>query len=68
MITLQRNVTQGGGVREMIKNSIGMTFVRIPKGTLMMGSPPDEPSRSRGEHQHEVTLSRDFHLGVCAVI
>ena len=52
----------------MIRNSIGMTFVRIPKGTLMMGSPPDEPSRSRGEHQHEVTLSRDFHLGVCAVI
>ena len=62
-----RSQRKEGGIGEMIKNSIGMTFVRIPKGTFMMGSPPDEPGRSLGEHQHEVTLSRDFHLGVCAV-
>ena len=51
----------------MIENSIGMTFVRIPGGTFLMGSPPDEHGRFQGETQHEVTVSRDFYLGVRAV-
>jgi formylglycine-generating enzyme required for sulfatase activity len=32
-----------------------------------MGSPPDEEGRNDDEHQHEVTLSRDFYIGVYAV-
>jgi formylglycine-generating enzyme required for sulfatase activity len=51
----------------MIRNSNGMTFVRIPKGTFMMGAPLGEQFRSDEEYQHEVTRSRDFHLGVCGV-
>jgi formylglycine-generating enzyme required for sulfatase activity len=46
-----------------IRNSIlGMTFVRIPAGTFMMGSPEDEPGRQDDEQLHQVTISDDFYL------
>ena len=44
------------------RNSIGMTFVRIPAGTFTMGSPADEPGRDNDETQHQVTISRPFSL------
>ena len=53
--------------RNVVENSIGMKFVRIPKGTFLMGSPPDEVGSSDDERQHEVTLTRDFYLGVYEV-
>ena len=53
--------------RKLVENSIGMKFVRIPKGTFLMGSPPDEVGSSDDERQHEVTLTRDFYLGVYEV-
>jgi len=43
-------------------NSIGMTFVQIPSGTFMMGSPSDEPNRFSDETQHRVTLTQPFYL------
>lgn len=43
-------------------NSLGMTFVRIPAGTFMMGSPEDEPGRNSGEVQHQVVLTQDFFI------
>jgi formylglycine-generating enzyme required for sulfatase activity len=52
---------------KQIENSIGMKFVLIPGGSFLMGSPPDEEGRDDDEHQHEVTLSRDFYLGVYEV-
>ena len=39
-------------------------FVLIEAGTFTMGSPPDEPSRSLDETQHEVTIARNFYLQV----
>ena len=51
----------------MVFNSIGMQFVQIPKGTFLMGSPPDEKGRLDNEQQHEVRLTRDFYLGVYTV-
>jgi formylglycine-generating enzyme required for sulfatase activity len=45
----------GGGVK--------MEFVRIPKGTFLMGSPPDEKDGLENEQQHEVELTHDFYLG-----
>jgi len=60
-------VIGGKGMREMIENSIGMHFVRIPGGTFLMGSPLSEHGRTDGEILHQVTLVRDFHFGVCAV-
>jgi len=43
-------------------NSLGMTFVLIPAGTFLMGSPEHEPGRNDDEIQHKVTLSQDFYL------
>jgi len=50
-----------------ITNSIGMKLVLIPKGTFMMGSPESEEGRDKDENQHEVTISKDYYLGVYEV-
>jgi formylglycine-generating enzyme required for sulfatase activity len=51
-----------------ITNSIGMKLVLIPKGTFMMGSPESEERRRKDEEtQHEVTISKDYYLGVYEV-
>jgi len=52
-----------------ITNSIGMKLVLIPKGTFTMGSPIEEEGRFGGELdvQHEVTISKDYYLGVTEV-
>jgi len=47
--------------------SIDQEFVRIPAGSFMMGSPPDEAGREAQERLHEVTLSRPFYLAVTEV-
>jgi formylglycine-generating enzyme required for sulfatase activity len=52
---------------KQITNSIGMKLVLIPKGTLMMGSPIEEEGRENDEYQHEVTISKDYYLGVYEV-
>jgi formylglycine-generating enzyme required for sulfatase activity len=41
----------------------GMEFVRISKGTFLMGSPPTEPKRGNDEQQQVVTISKDFWMG-----
>jgi formylglycine-generating enzyme required for sulfatase activity len=43
-------------------NSLGMTFVRIPKGAFTMGSPPAETGRNDNETQHQVILTQDFYM------
>ena len=50
-----------------ITNSIGMKLVLIPEGTFMMGSPESEEGRKENETQHEVTISKDYYLGVTEV-
>ena len=50
-----------------ITNSIGMKLVLIPEGTFMMGSPESEEGRKENETQHEVTISKDYYLGVYEV-
>jgi formylglycine-generating enzyme required for sulfatase activity len=50
-----------------ITNSVGMKLVLIPKGTFMMGSPESEEGRQKEETQHEVTISKDYYLGVYEV-
>ena len=47
-----------------ITNSIGMKLVLTPKGTFMMGSPESEEARFEDETQHEVTINKDYYLGV----
>lgn len=41
-------------------NSLGMTFVYIPSGEFMMGSPDDEKERDSDEQQHHVRLTKGF--------
>jgi formylglycine-generating enzyme required for sulfatase activity len=50
-----------------ITNSIGMKLVLIPKGTFQMGSPIEEPGADDDEAQHQVTISKDYYLGVTEV-
>jgi formylglycine-generating enzyme required for sulfatase activity len=50
-----------------IANRIGMKLVLVPKGTFMMGSPESEQCRQKDENQHEVTISKDYYLGVYEV-
>ena len=40
----------------------GLTTVKIPAGTRMLGSEPTEPSYYRDEKLHEVTISGDFYM------
>ena len=50
-----------------LTNSIGMKLVLIPRGKFMMGSPESEQGRKEDENQHEVTISKDYYLGVYEV-
>ena len=54
---------KAAGPEPRITNSIGMTFVYIKPGTFMMGSPSGEVGRDNDETQHQVTLTRGFHMG-----
>jgi formylglycine-generating enzyme required for sulfatase activity len=54
-----------------ITNSIGMKLVLIPRGTFMMGSPDSEDEiyqdQFQNEFRHEVTITKDFYLGIFPV-
>ena len=50
-----------------ITNSIGMKLLSIPKGTFTMGSPIEEEGADNDEEQHQVTISKDYYLGVTEV-
>ncbi len=47
-----------------LTNDLGMTFVWVPGGAFLMGSPPEEPHRRSDEAAHGVTLAHGFHLAV----
>lgn len=50
-----------------ITNSIGMKLKLIPKGTFTMGSPAEEEGGNNFQEQHEVTISKEYYLGVFEV-
>jgi len=43
-------------------NRFGMSFVYIPPGTFMMGSPENEAGRYNRERLHKVTLTKGFYM------
>jgi formylglycine-generating enzyme required for sulfatase activity len=51
-----------GEGRSALANSLGMTFVPIPAGAFVMGSPEDEPDRDPSEDQHRVRIRRPFYM------
>ncbi|MBM4071788.1 MAG: hypothetical protein FJ271_23110, partial [Planctomycetes bacterium] len=56
-----------GEPAKSITNSIGMKLVYIPAGKFLMGSPEDEKDRYRNEAQHEVEITKAFHMGTFEV-
>ena len=50
-----------------IINSIGMVLVPIPAGEFQMGSPKSEAERRSNETQHQVKITKPFHLGAFEV-
>jgi formylglycine-generating enzyme required for sulfatase activity len=53
---------------QIMTNSLGMKLAAIPPGRFTMGSPESETGRLVDEGpQHEVELTKGFHLGVCPV-
>ncbi len=48
-------------------NSLGMKFRLIPPGQFLMGSPESEAKRDANEHQHQVTITNPYLLGVFPV-
>ena len=57
----------GRAVAQELTNGIGMKLVLIPKGTFTMGSPIEEEAADNDEEQHQVTISREYYLGVYEV-
>jgi len=56
-----------GGQPKEVVNTIGMKLVLIPAGTFTMGSPIEEEGANDNEEQHQVTISKDYYLGVTEV-
>jgi len=50
-----------------ISKSSELWLRRITKGTFTMGSPEDEEERGDDETQHEVTLTKDYYIGIFPV-
>jgi formylglycine-generating enzyme required for sulfatase activity len=46
-----------------VAEGVRMTFVLVPPGTFLMGSPEGERNRHEDEMLHEVTLTEPFDLG-----
>lgn len=53
-----------GNAAIAFENSIGMTLASVPPGKFMMGSPESEKDRVAHENQHEVEITRAFHLAI----
>lgn len=51
----------------MWTNSIGMKLVHVKAGKFQMGSPVTEEDRENDEQQHDVTLTKDYWIGVYQV-
>lgn len=60
----QEDYAKWRGVPVEFTNQLGMTFVLIPPGTFLMGTPDSEAGRSKeyDETQHTVTLTQPFYL------
>jgi formylglycine-generating enzyme required for sulfatase activity len=61
----QKDTAAALGLPVEFTNSAGITFVLIPPGTFVMGSPKDEPGHGSGgydETQYMVTISKAFYL------
>ncbi|GAB1538531.1 hypothetical protein NUACC21_11930 [Scytonema sp. NUACC21] len=62
-LTIRRHRQQAQCFIEDLGNGVQLDMVAIPSGSFLMGSPEDEPERSRSESpQHSVTI-QSFFIG-----
>src|SRR5262245_26084858 len=59
----QKEYAEAVGLPLSFRNRLGMTFVLVPPGSFLMGSPEKEPGRNANERQVRVTLTKPFYLG-----
>ena len=50
-----------------LSTGITLKMIKCPAGTFIMGSPVDELERGVNESQHQVTLTKDFYMGIYEV-
>lgn len=60
------NAVPAGGWGDEYKTT-KLVLRKIPHGTFTMGSPTNEVGREIDETQHQVTLTKDFYIGVFEV-
>jgi formylglycine-generating enzyme required for sulfatase activity len=65
-IQLPRGI--GEAPEQRVSNSLDMTFVLLPAGTFLMGSPESELGRDADEVPHAVTISQRFYMQATPVI
>ena len=61
-LTVLAGPLSAAGQERVVENRLGMTFVLIPAGTFIMGSPIEEAHRNVSEVQHQVSISQPFYL------
>ena len=67
-LNLQQSWATSLGLPVTVVNSLGMKLNLIPPGEFMMGSPDDEPERSRAEGPlHCVRITNPFYMGTTEV-
>ncbi|MBW4473574.1 MAG: SUMF1/EgtB/PvdO family nonheme iron enzyme [Stenomitos rutilans HA7619-LM2] len=60
-LILRKERKQARYFTEKLGEAIGLDMILVPSGTLLMGSPVDEPERYEGEGpQHDVSISSFF--------
>ena len=57
----------GAPLADPITNSVGMKLQPIAPGSFIMGSPEHEKDRKPTETEREITISREFYIGVYEV-
>ena len=63
----QNSATAAEAIKIQIADGVFLEMARISAGTFMMGSPSTELNRDDDETLHEVTLTRDFWIGIYEV-
>lgn len=58
---------EGDTITLTLPGGVPLDLVRIPAGTLTMGSPASERGRYPDEGEHQVTITADFYLGATEV-
>src|SRR5262245_6870331 len=54
-------------MKSELTSSSGARLIRVPAGSFIMGSPPDEVGRAYWEVERKVTLPYEYYLGATPV-